>query len=105
MSANAVNAVSGAAKYLRPTLMFTIISASFMIIISLSINKIPKNERKGAGFGLIVIGLMSTILSMMYNFWIYARETGIANAAKRQGQSLYASMQTKLVPPGATQVI
>lgn len=103
-----VNALSGAAKYLRPTLLFTIIALSFMIIISVAINKMPKKERKGAGFGLVILGLISSIVAMMYNFWIYAKETGIAAAAKSQGETLFTKMQAKIsgggAPPGATNI-
>ena len=96
-----VNAISGAAKYLRPTLMFTIIAATFMIIISVAINKMPKKERKGAGFGIVVMGLISSIVAMMYNFWIYAKETGIAAAAKAQGQALFQKVQARISGGGA----
>ena len=91
-----VNAISGAAKYLRPTLMFTLIALSFMIILSVAISKMPKKERKGAGFGIVVMGLITSIVAMMYNFWIYAKETGIAAAAKAQGQTLFTKMQAKI---------
>jgi lysophospholipid acyltransferase (LPLAT)-like uncharacterized protein len=91
-----------AAKYVRPTLMFTIIAALTMIVISVSINKIPKKERKGAGFGVIIMGLIVSIVSMMYNFWLYAKETGMANSAKAQAGALYSKMQTKTF--GAPQV-
>ena len=105
---NSVNAISGAAKYLRPTLMFTLIGMSFMIVLSVAINKMPKKERKGAGFGIVVLGLISSIIGMMYNFWIYAKETGIAAAAKAQGETLFTKMQAKIsgggAPAGATNI-
>ena len=88
--------------------MFTIIAATFMIIISVAINKMPKKERKGAGFGIVVMGLISSIVAMMYNFWIYAKETGIAAAAKSQGETLFSKMQARIsgggAPPSATNV-
>jgi len=103
-----VNAISGAAKYLRPTLMFTVIAAVYMIMLSVAINKMPKKERKGLGFGFVVLGLITSIIGMMYNFWIYAKETGIAAAARSQGETLFSKMQAKIsgggAPPGATNV-
>ncbi len=94
-----------AAKYARPTLMFTIIAALTMIVISVAINKIPKKERTGAGFGVIVMGLIVSIVSMMYNFWLYAKETGMANSAKAQAGALYNKMQAKTFgAPGVTNV-
>ena len=79
--------------------MFTIIGLSFMIILSVAINKMPKKERKGVGFGIVVMGLISSILAMMYNFWIYAKETGIAAAAKAQGEALFTKQQAKVYAP------
>ena len=66
----------------RPTLMYGVISLTFMVLLSVSISKMPKKERKGAGYGIVVLGLISTILATLYNLWIYAKETGLANAAK-----------------------
>lgn len=105
---SSVNAISGAAKYLRPTLMFTVIGLAYMIMLSVAINKMPKKERKGLGFGVVVMGLILSIIGMMYNFWIYAKETGIAAAAKSQGETLFTKMQAKIsgggAPPGSTNV-
>lgn len=66
----------------RPTIMFGLISLAFMSLLAVSISKMPKKERKGLGYGFIVLGLISTIVSALYNLWIYAKETGMANAAK-----------------------
>lgn len=112
MSANAaVNMATGATKAPRATLLFVILSTLVWIINVIAVTKIPKKERKGLGFGAIVISIIVGILSMMYNFWIYARETGIAALAKSQGQTLAARFQQKIsgggpavVAAGATNV-
>lgn len=74
--------MNAVATYARPTLMFGLVSLTFMVLLSISISKMPKKERKGVGYGIVVLGLIATILSALYNLWIYAKETGMANAAK-----------------------
>lgn len=81
--------------YVRPTLLFTIMSTVVMIVNSIAINKIPKKERKGFGFAVVVLTLVVALISMMYNFWLYAKETGIANKTKAEGATLFAKFQQK----------
>lgn len=97
-----------APSYARPTLIFVVVSTAVMIASSIAISKIPKNQRKGFTFGLVVLQLVLAIVSMMYNFWLYAKETGMANSAKAQGAALFSKMQAKIsgggAPAGATNV-
>lgn len=107
MSANAVNAASGAAKMLRPTLMFIGIGLFTIIVNSIAISKIPKKEKKGAGYAMIVLSLVGAIFLTLWNMWTYGKETGMAAAAKAQGQSLFTKFQQKISgggAPGATNV-
>lgn len=91
--------------YLRPTLIFVVVSVAVMIANSIAINKIPKKERSGLGFGVIVMSLVISILAMMYNFWLYAKETGMANSAKAQGAAMFSKFQAKVgAVPGTTNV-
>jgi len=75
-------ATSALAKLARPTLMYGVLSLTFMVLLSISISKIAKKERKGLGYGIVVLGLISSIFAALFNLWIYAKETGMANAAK-----------------------
>lgn len=93
--------------YVRPTLMFGLISLAGMSLLAVSISKMPKKERKGVGYAGVVIGLVATILSALYNLWLYAKETGMANAAKGRLNAWKAARAAPVaaaVPPVAAPV-
>ena len=50
-----------------------------MIVIAVAISKIQKKERKGAGYSLITVTLVVSILMMLFNLWKFAQETGAAS--------------------------
>lgn len=98
-----VNVATGAAKYLRPTLLFIALGVGVIITYAIAISKIDSKKRKGGAFALVAFGLAATCATTLYNFYIYAKETGIANLAKKQGTAAVASMQARLAGAGATQ--
>ena len=77
MSNAAINAATGIQKFARPTLMYGLIATGYLVVLSMAINSIPKNERKGIKFGLIVMTLIATILAGGYNWYSYVLEVGI----------------------------
>jgi hypothetical protein len=89
--------------YTRPTFIFIVLSVGVMITTSLAVNMIPSKKRKGASFGMIIMGLILSIVSILYNFWLYAKETGMNNAVKQRGAAILSSFQAKM-PAGATNI-
>lgn len=93
----------------RPTMTYLVVSTLVMISLSVAISKIGKKERKGVGYGFIVTALVITVVSMMYNFWTYAKETGAGGYMKNQASAMYSKIQAKVGAPvtnvGTTAVV
>jgi len=97
MSNAAINAATGLQKYARPTLMYGLVAVGYMVVLSIAINSIPKKERKGAKFGLIIMTLIVTILAGGYNWYNYVLEVGIMKG-KQGAQTVMgqAALETKI---------
>lgn len=68
-------------------------ATAIMIVVAVAISKIKKSERKGAGYALITVTLVISILMMLFNLWKFAQETGAMASMGAMKNRMFAKSQ------------
>ncbi len=88
-----------APKLDRPTMMYLGISVVVMIGFSLAIANTCEKNRKGGKYGMVVTGLIISIISVLYNGYLIALEKGAKQFINAQRAKFGAAMQAKVIAP------
>jgi len=76
------------------------VQATFiMIVMAIAISKIQKKDRAGAGYAMIVMTLVVSILMMLFNLWKFAQETGAATYMGSMKNRMFAKSQATVAGP------
>jgi hypothetical protein len=72
------NIAAAAPDLNRPTKMFLAVSLAAMAAYSASVALVPKKDRKGFAWGMVLMGLIVSVLSVFYNGVLLGKQMGAA---------------------------
>ena len=80
----------------RQTKLFLGVSLLVMSGFAIAIANTCEENKKGGKYGMVVMGLVLSIISALFNFWKFAQESGMAAYASQQASGLYAKTMGKV---------
>jgi uncharacterized membrane protein YkvI len=88
-----------APKLDRPTMMYLGVSLVIMSGFSIAISNTCKQNRKGGKYGMVVTGLIISIISVLYNGYLIAMEKGARQFINAQRAKFGAAAVAKVSAP------
>ena len=88
-----------APKLDRPTMMYLGVSLVVMSGFAIAIANTCKQNRKGAKYGMVVTGLIISIISVLRNGYLIAMEKGAKQFINAQRARFGAAAQAKVAGP------
>jgi len=93
------NLASAAPDLNRPTKMFLAISIAAMAAYAASVGLVPKKDRKGFSYGMVVMGLIVSVLSVVYNGVLLGKQMGAAQFLAAMRNKAGAASMAKVSGP------
>ena len=90
---------SAAPDLKRWTKLFIFISIAAMAGYAAAVALVPKKDRKGFSYGMVVTGLIMSIISIIYNGILLGKEWGWAQGLRAMGNSAAAASMAKVAGP------
>lgn len=83
----------------RPTKMFLAVSVAAMAAYAAAVAIVPKKDRKGFSYGMVVTGLIVSILSVIYNGVLLGKQMGAGEFLAAMKAKAGAAAMSKVAAP------
>ena len=93
------NVAAAAPNLNRPTKFFLAVSIAAMAAYAAAVALVPKKDRKGFSYGMVVTGLIVSILSVMYNGVTLGKQMGAAQYLSAMRNKMGAAAVAKVGGP------
>lgn len=93
------NAAAAAPDLNRPTKMFLAVSLAAMAAYAASVALVPKKDRKGFSWGMVLMGLIVSVLSVVYNGVLLGKQMGAAQFLAAMRNKAGAASMAKVSGP------
>jgi hypothetical protein len=93
------NVAAAAPNLTRPTKMFLAFSIAVMVGYAAAVALVPKKDRKGFSFGIVVTGLIVSIIAVMYNGVLLGKQMGAAQYLAAMRNKMGAAAVAKVGGP------
>jgi len=93
------NLAAAAPDLNRATKMFLGISLAAMIGYAAAVALVPKKDRKGFSYGMVVMGLIVSVLSVVYNGVLLGKQMGAAQFLAAMRNKAGAASMAKVSGP------
>jgi hypothetical protein len=93
------NVAAAAPDLNRPTKMFLAISIAAMAAYAASVTLVPKKDRKGFSYGMVVMGLIVSVLSVVYNGVLLGKQMGAAQFLAAMKEKMGTASMAKVAAP------
>jgi hypothetical protein len=93
------NVAAAAPDLNRATKMFLAVSLAAMIAYAAAVALVPKKDRKGFSWGVVLMGLIVSVLSVVYNGVLLGKQMGAAQFLAAMKNKMGAASIAKVGAP------